>query len=70
MSFSSQTAAFFDELSSILDSEQKAREKHLEGISDGQGPYSNLLTQDETPYSHYNPVALEEPPPEVIVRGS
>jgi hypothetical protein len=69
VAFSDQTAAFFDELSSILDEEQRVREKHLEGMSDGQGPYSNLLTQDETPYAHYNPIALEEPPPEVITRG-
>jgi hypothetical protein len=69
VAFSDQTSAFFDELSSILDADQKKREAHLEGQSDGQGPYSNLLTQDETPYVSYNPIALEEPPPEVIVRG-
>lgn len=67
MSFSEQTAAFADELSEILDKEQKDREADLDIRNDR--PYSSLLTRDEEPSSDYNPQQADEPEPEVVTRG-
>jgi hypothetical protein len=68
MSFMSQTSAFFDELSNIMDDQQQARADAMELRS--ERPYSSLLTQDEEPTQDYNPQQLEEPDPEVVTRGS
>lgn len=69
MSFKDQTAAFFDELGHIRDAEQKVRESQEQQGGDGSGPYSNMLTQDETP-ADYRPTEFPEPnDPDVILRG-
>lgn len=68
MSFAQQSSAFFDELSKIMDQQQRSRDDSIETRSDR--PYSSLLTQDEEPTQNYNPQQLEEPEPEVVTRGS
>lgn len=68
MSFLDQTSSFFDELSRIMDEQQKDREGAMDLRS--ERPYSSLLTQDEEPTQEYNPQQLEEPEPEVVTRGS
>jgi hypothetical protein len=68
MSFLEQSSAFFDELSSITDEQQRGRDDAME--TRAERPYSSLLTQDEEPTQDYNPQQLEEPEPEVVLRGS
>ena len=67
MSFKDQTSAFFDEISSMLDEQQKSREDTMDLQNDR--PYSSLLTQDEEPTKEYNPYSLEQPEPEVVTRS-
>ena len=69
MSFKDQTMSFFDELTSMLDEQQKGREEQTDAQNTGQGPYSSLLTQDEEPSGEYNPQSAEQPEPEVITRA-
>ena len=71
MSFAQQTSSFFDELARIQEEQKGARDQHMgERHPSGPGPYSNMLTQDETPSDwrpiHEFPNYLE---PEIIVRG-
>jgi hypothetical protein len=68
MSFKDQTLSFFDELTAMLDEQQKGREEQMDAQNTGQGPYSNLLTQDETPTE--TPPPEEQPEPEVITRAT
>jgi hypothetical protein len=67
MSFSDQTAAFFDELSSMVD--EKKKENQGEVNPETGRPYSSLLTQDEEPRDHGSQGSLEQEP-EVITRFS
>lgn len=68
MSFSRQSEAFFDELSSIIDERRKDKESAMDQRNDR--PFSSLLTQDEEPTDDGNtsPIDLEEP--EIITRGA
>ncbi len=66
MSFQEQTSAFFDELTSMLDEQQKGREDDLDIRNDR--PYSSMLTRDEEP-TDYNPNQVEEVEPEVVTRA-
>jgi len=65
--FSDSTAAFFNELSQIVEKMQAAKEDGLDLRSDR--PYSSLLTQDEEPIADYSPMQLDWQEPEVITRG-
>lgn len=67
-SFRDMLGGFHDELSSIID-EQKKQKEEGQDIRDDR-PYSSLLTGDEEPSGEASPAQIEEPEPEVIVRGS
>lgn len=67
MSFSEQTAAFFDELSNIIDEQRKENEGDIN--PETERPFSSLLTQNEEPMDRPPQQALEEEP-EVITRYS
>jgi hypothetical protein len=67
MSFREQTSSFFDELSAMLDEQQKGREDELDIRTDR--PYSSLLTRDEEPASDYSPQQADESEPEVWTRA-
>lgn len=58
MSFSEQSKAFFDELSSILRARQADKDSGSERQSDR--PYSSLLVEDELPVETDPPVAAED----------
>lgn len=69
--FNTRSRAFFDELKAIL----QQRRRRLDESGDRRdrdtvGPYSNLLTQDETPGDWYRNVPPDPTQPEVIVRGT
>jgi hypothetical protein len=71
MSFAQQTSSFFDELERIFDDQAAQRSQYMDvHHPSGPGPYSNLLTQDETP-TDWRPVneAPQASEPEVILRG-
>ena len=67
MSFSEQTASFFDELASIVDDQKKENQGDLNTETDR--PYSSLLTQDDEPVDR-GPQQFQEQEPEVITRYS
>lgn len=67
MSFSEQTAAFFDELENIIDEQKKSNQGEINPQT--ERPYSSLLTQDEEPTDQQPPPA-QDPEPEVITRHS
>jgi len=67
MSMKQEMSAFFDELTNIVNDQQRQREAELDRQT-GR-PYSSLLTQDEEPVADYNPLQQEEPEPEVITRA-
>lgn len=66
--FKDTLSSYFDELSSIVDEQKKQKEEGMDVRDDR--PYSSMLTQDEEPSGEANPSQVEEPEPEVIVRGS
>jgi len=68
MAFATQSKAFFDELSSIMDERRKDKEDGMDKKDDR--PFSSLLTQDEEPTGDGNPASIENDEPEVITRGS
>ena len=71
MSFTQQTSSFFDELERIYDSKAEERSQMMDTHQpSGPGPYSNLLTQNETP-TDWRPVneAPQYNEPEIILRG-
>jgi hypothetical protein len=65
--FTHTTAAFFDELSKILEAQQAKKEEGMDLRSDR--PYSALLTQDEEPIADYSPMQLDYQEPEIITRS-
>jgi hypothetical protein len=67
-SFRNMLSSYFDELTSIVDEQKKQKEEGMDVRDDR--PYSSLLTQDEEPSGEANPSQVDEPEPEVIVRGS
>jgi len=67
MSFREQSIAFLDELSSIAEESQKNRDEYMKNRH--TSPFSSLLTQDEEPSGEYNYSLVDEPEPQVIVRG-
>jgi hypothetical protein len=67
-SFRDTLSGYFDELSSIVEEQKKNKEEGLDVRDDR--PYSSMLTQDEEPSGEANPSQVDEPEPEVIVRGS
>jgi len=66
MSFSEQTAAFFDELENIINEQKQSNQGEINPQT--ERPYSSLLTQDEEPVDQQPPA--QEPEPEVITRHS
>ena len=52
----------------IVDEQKKVKEEGMDVRDDR--PYSSMLTRDEEPSGEANPSQVEEPEPEVIVRGS
>lgn len=67
MSFSDQTASFFDELANIVEEQKKDNQGDIN--AETERPYSSLLTQEEEPMDQ-GPQAAQEPEPEVITRHS
>lgn len=67
MAFADEAKAFFDELSSVVDSQQATKEEGQRQSSDR--PFSTLLTQDEEPTDQHDPNQAEESEPEVITRA-
>ncbi len=68
MSFSEQTAAFFDELENIIDEQKKSNQGEINPQT--ERPYSSLLTQDEEPTDQQYQPPAQETEPEVITRYS
>ncbi len=68
MSFAQETKAFFDELTNIVNEQQKRKEEGIDKQT--ERPYSSLLTQDEEPINYdQNPYQAEESEHEVITRA-
>jgi hypothetical protein len=66
--FKDMLASFHDELSSIVDEQKRSKEEGMATRGDSR-PFSSMLTQDEEPYTEASPTQVEEPEPEVYVRG-
>jgi hypothetical protein len=65
MAFREETAAFFDELTNIVDEQMKDRQQGMEASN--ESPFSSMLTRDEEPIIPQQEV-LEPFEPEVITR--
>lgn len=67
MSLAQQTAAFFDELTQIVNSQLQQRDN---GVNPDTGlPHNPLLALDDEPQQEMNPAQAELPEPEVYTRG-
>ena len=69
MAFKDETSSFFDELTKIVDEQQKAKDEGRTQVNDsGDAPaFSSMLLQDEEPGTPAESV-VEEVEPEIITR--
>ena len=65
MSFSDQTAAFFDELENIINEQKKSNQGEIDPQT--ERPYSSLLTQEQEPMEQQQQ-PVQDTEPEVITR--